>query len=53
MNFHEDIPIRAMVTYHVLSGFFVFLFLVTLEMRENCALGGVWGKMFGRINTLA
>lgn len=31
MDFHEDIPTRSMVTYHVLSGLFVFLFLVRLE----------------------
>lgn len=47
MNFH-DLPIWVMVTYHVLSGFFLFLFLVILEievLRENCALGGMCGRI--------
>lgn len=42
MNFH-DLPIWVMVTYHVLSGFFLFLFLVILEIEGKLCFGwDVW-----------
>lgn len=46
MDFHEDIPTRSMVTYHVLSGLFVFLFLVRLETEGKLIniLPQGWGK---------
>lgn len=55
MDLHGNIPIWVMITSHVLSGFYVFLFFLVmlemLEMRGKIVFGMVgWGVGWGGNN---